>query len=90
MFSGWAVSRDGIASADLWFNNRRYRHRAELVADTSLKDRCPGVPNVGRARFVALFKARPETIRRVTDVQVEITDKKGVKHVLDDRWITWE
>jgi hypothetical protein len=90
MFSAWAVSRDGVVSADLWFNNRTYRHRAQLIHDEPLNARCPGVPNVGRARFIALFKERPEGVRRITDVQVELIDRKGVKHVLDDRWITWD
>ncbi len=89
MFSGWAVSKDGIESVELWFNNRRYRHRPQLIEDDSLEGRCPGVPAVGRTRFIALFKERPDEIHRETDVQVEITDKRGVKHVLDDRWITW-
>lgn len=90
MFSGWAVSKHGIADVQLCFENRRYRVVPHRIVDSSLKDRCPGVPNVERTRFIMLFQRRPAGIRRETDVQVEITDRRGVRHVLDDLWITWD
>jgi hypothetical protein len=90
IFSGWTLSPHGIAAVDLWFDNRTYRHRAQLVPDASLNARCAGNPRVARTRYYAGFDHRPEDIRRDTDVQVEVTDGRGRKTVFDDRWITWE
>ncbi|HEX7810016.1 MAG TPA: hypothetical protein VF608_14875, partial [Thermoanaerobaculia bacterium] len=90
IFSGWVVSRDGIASVDLFFNNRRTRYPAKLQRDPLLDTRCAGVANVSRTRYLAVFDERPKDIARLTDVQVEITDGRGRKTVLDDRWLTWE
>jgi hypothetical protein len=89
-FSGWVVSPNGIASVDFWMNNRTYLHRATLVEDTSLEGRCPGRPDVQRARYLAMFRERPEGVWPETDVQVEVTDRQGRKTVLDDRWVRWE
>lgn len=88
--SGWVVSRNGIRSVDLWFNNRRTRYPAKLQPDAALASRCAGVPNVTRARYLAILYDRPPDIREVTDVQVEVTDAHGRKTVFDDRWITWD
>ncbi|MDQ3283100.1 MAG: hypothetical protein M3Q69_17000 [Acidobacteriota bacterium] len=90
IFSGWTLSPHGIQSVDLWFDNRTYRHRAQLVPDPSLNARCAGDPRVTRTRYWAAFDHRPDAIRRDTDVQVEVTDGRGEKTVFDDRWITWE
>ncbi|HVE71678.1 MAG TPA: hypothetical protein VNI54_09945 [Thermoanaerobaculia bacterium] len=82
---GWAFSPHGIAKVDFWFENRRVRHPARL---TMLNDqRCPGPPAV---RFEAIFARRPEDVREETDVQVEITDRRGATAVLEDRWISWK
>jgi hypothetical protein len=88
-FSGWVVSPHGIASVDFWMNNRTYRHKAQLVEDTSLAGRCPGRRDVARTRYMAMFSERPKGVWEKTDVQVEVTDRRGGKTVLDDRWITW-
>lgn len=90
IFSGWVVSHDGISSVDLWFNNRRTRYSAKLQDDAGLASRCAEVPNVTRARYVAILYDRPPDIREVTDVQVEVTDAHGRRTVFDDRWITWD
>lgn len=90
IFSGWTISPHGIRSVDLWFDNRTYRHRAELVKDQLLDQRCASTPGLTRTRYLALFGERPKGVRRKTDVQVEVTDGRGVKTVFDDRWITWE
>jgi hypothetical protein len=90
IFSGWVVSRSGIRSVDLWFNNRRVKLPAKLQRDEQLEARCAGIPNVTRARFVAVHYDRPPGIREVTDVQVEVTDGNGERTVFDDRWITWD
>jgi hypothetical protein len=37
-----------------------------------------------------VFEQRPAAIRSRTDVQVEVTDGRGVKTVFDDRWFTWD
>jgi hypothetical protein len=82
---GWASSPHGIAKVDFWFENRRVRYPARL---TPLHDRrCPGPPAM---RFEAVFPSRPHDIRRDTDVQVEVTDRRGAKAVFESRWISWE
>ncbi|HUR79549.1 MAG TPA: hypothetical protein VM733_02200 [Thermoanaerobaculia bacterium] len=82
---GWASSPHGIAKVDFWFENRRVRYAARL---TPLNDRrCPGPPAV---RFERDFGMRPENVRRQTDVQVEVTDKRGATAVFEDRWISWK
>ena len=84
-FRGWAFSPHGIARVDLWFANRRVRYPARLMPLTP--ERCPGPPAV---RFEAAFPSRPDGVRRETDVQVEVTDRRGATAVFEDRWITWE
>jgi hypothetical protein len=84
-FRGWASSPDGIASVDLWLNNRQVRRRARLISLPP--ERCPGAPPV---RFELTFPARPGGVWRDTDVQVEVTNGKGQRKVLEDRWIAWE
>lgn len=84
-FRGWASSPDGIATVDLWMNNRQIRHRALLR--TLPPERCPGSPPV---RFALAFPTRPAEVWRQTDVQVEVTDRKGRTKVFADRWIGWE
>ncbi len=81
---GWASSPHGIAKVDFWFENRRVRYPARLIP---LNDRrCPGPPAV---RFERNFSKRPDDVRRETDVQVEVTDKRGGTAVFEDRWISW-
>ena len=89
IFSGWTMSPHGIRSVDLWFDNRTERHRAKLVPDPLLAQRCPG-QHLTRTRYLAEFASRPPGIRRNTDVQVEVTDGRGERTVFDDRWFTWE
>jgi hypothetical protein len=81
-FRGWVSSPNGIASVDLWFENRGVRHRATL---TPLPPQRCGQP----VRFELTFPSRPSNIRRKTDVQVEVIDKRGRTAVLDDRWLPW-
>lgn len=84
-FTGWAASTHGIASVDLWLDNRRVRHRAR-IAPLPVQQ-CPGPPSV---RFEARFDDRPDGVSTKTDVQVEVTDGRGRKTVSEDRWIRWE
>ncbi|HEX6083176.1 MAG TPA: hypothetical protein VF266_01545 [Thermoanaerobaculia bacterium] len=82
---GWASSPHGIAKVDFWFENRRVRYPARL---TPLDERrCPGPPAV---RFERVFPSRPDDIREKTDVQVEVTDRRGATAVFESRWISWE
>lgn len=90
LFAGWVVSRHGIRSVDLWFDNRTFRARANVMPDPNFTTRCAGVPNVTRASFLAEFAKRPDGIRPETDVQVIVTDGRGVQTVFDDRWIRWD
>lgn len=84
-FHGWASSPYGVKRVDLWFDNRGVRYPARIV--TIPYERCPGAPPV---RFELDFPERPRDVRPKTDVQVEITDGRGRKAVLDDRWFSWE
>jgi len=88
IFSGWAISPHGIRSVDLWLNSRRVRYPATL-SPARLEEHCPGNARVTRVRFLGFFKTRPPEIHHDTDVQVEVTDGRGVRTVYDDRWITW-
>jgi hypothetical protein len=88
IFSGWAISPYGIRSVDLWLNSRRVRYPATLTP-ARLEEHCPGNTRVTRVRFLGFFKTRPPEIHQQTDVQVEVTDGRGVRTVYDDRWITW-
>lgn len=85
LFHGWAASPEGVARVDLWFNNRRVRYPARLAALPP--QGCAGAPPV---RFERTFAARPGDVRRDTDVQVEVTDRKGKTTVFENRWISWE
>lgn len=84
-FHGWAASPEGVANVDLWFNNRRVRYPATLVALPP--QRCAGAPPV---RYELAFASRPKGVRARTDVQVEVTDRKGRKRVFESRWIAWQ
>ncbi|HEX8170725.1 MAG TPA: hypothetical protein VF824_09320 [Thermoanaerobaculia bacterium] len=90
IFSGWAISRHGIRSIDLWLDNRRVRQRATLTPDPLLNARCPGDTRVARTRFVVLYTRRPENVGRDTDAQIEVTDGRGVTTSFEDRWVRWE
>ncbi len=84
-FRGWASSPHGIASVDVWFNNRRVKYSAPMR--TLASERCPGPPPVS---YELAFPSRPEDVRIETDVQVEVTDGRGNTAVFPDRWILWE
>ena len=84
-FRGWASSPHGIASVDVWFNNRRVRHRARMTP--LAQERCPGPPAVA---FELTFPSRPGKVWTETDVLVEVTDGRGGKAELEDRWISWK
>lgn len=73
-FSGWARSPHGIRKVELVFENGRVRHRATLL----------------RERFLLVIPERPANIRRDTDVQIEVTDGRGVMTRLHPRWLRWE
>jgi hypothetical protein len=89
LFSGWAMSPHGIQSIDLWFDNRTFRQPAKLMRDPLLELRCPG-EKLARTRYLVELAARPQEVRRKTDVQVEVTDGRGRKTVFEDRWFTWD
>ncbi|MBV8517407.1 MAG: hypothetical protein JO197_08395 [Acidobacteria bacterium] len=90
MFSGWAISPYGIRSVDIYLENRRVHYAAHLGRDAGLDARCPGDERYARKRFVLVLPARPAAVRRDTDVQVDITDERGVTTSLEDRWLRWE
>jgi hypothetical protein len=90
IFSGWAMSPHGIRSIDVWFGNRSMRQRAQLVPDASLNVRCAGDRRMTRTRYLLVINRRPGSLRRETDVQVEVTDGRGNTTLFDQRWLTWE
>lgn len=73
-FSGWAKSPHGVRRVELVFENGRVRHRAHISGE----------------RFLLVLPARPADIRRDTDVQIEVTDGRGVTTRLHPRWLRWE
>ena len=89
LFSGWAMSPWGIRKVDLLFDNGQVRMPAKLIPDPGLSKGLPWYPKTPRPRFVAPFATRPWFIRPDTDVQVEITDGRGHKTLLDGRPLDW-
>jgi hypothetical protein len=88
-FSGWAFSPHGIREVNLLFDNGGVRLPTQLIEDKGLTAGFPWYPNVPRPRFVAPFAERPRSVRRETDVQVEIVDGRGERTLLPAVWIEW-
>lgn len=89
IFSGWTIAPHGVKSVDVYFDNRTVKRTAQLVPDASLDARCPG-RKMHRTRYLLQFGVRPCCVERETDVQVEVTDGRGVKTPFDNRWLTWD
>jgi hypothetical protein len=89
IFSGWTIAPHGVKSVDVFFDNRTVKRAAQLVPDASLEKRCPG-RKMHRTRYLLQFGVRPCCVNRETDVQVEVTDGRGVKTPFDHRWLTWD
>jgi len=89
LFSGWTMSPWGIRNVDFLFDNGQVRVSATLIEDRGVSRGLPWYPQTPRPRFTARFDRRPWFIRSETDVQVEITDGRGKKTVLDGRPIDW-
>jgi hypothetical protein len=89
VFYGWALSPYGIRAVDFLFDNGRVRIPAKLEEDRSLSAGMPFYPRTTHPRYAALFESRPKGVRPVTDVQVEIVDGRGVKTLLEGRFISW-
>ena len=89
LFSGWAMSPWGVRKVVLLFDNGQVRMPTTLLEDRGLSKGLPWYPKTPRPRFVAPFPKRPWFIRPDTDVQVEITDGRGKKTLLDGRPLDW-
>ncbi len=87
-FTGYALSPYGIRAVNLLFNNGALRIPTDLRPDASVSKAYPWYP-VPTPRFMRAFDHRPHGVRRQTDVQVEIIDGRGVRTLLEDRWIDW-
>jgi hypothetical protein len=87
-FSGWALSPYGIRRVDLLFENGSVRSPTSLRPDPHLSMLFHWYP-VPTPRFTVAFERRPAGVSRETDVQVEITDGRGQKTRLEDRWFVW-
>lgn len=87
-FSGFAFSPHGIARVDLLLQNGKVRIPTELLAEPATSALFPWYP-VAKPRFVAAVAKRPPGVETKTDVQVEITDLRGVRTRLEDRWFDW-
>jgi hypothetical protein len=89
LVSGWALSPWGIRKVDLLFDNGQVRYPTTLIEDKGLKGGFPWYPQTTRPRFIALFNSKPSNVRKDTDIQVEITDGRGKRTLLEGRWIDW-
>jgi len=89
LFSGWALSPWGIREVNLLLDNGKVRIPTRLIPDAGVSARFPWYPRTPRPRFVTLVEKRPAGVHFGTDVQVEIVDGRGVRTVLEDRWISW-
>ncbi len=87
LFSGWAISPHGIRGVDLLFENGAVRLPATLRPASPFPDRCRRFPGT---RYLLSVPRRPEGIRAETDVQVEVTDGRGVRTRFEPRWMRWE
>jgi hypothetical protein len=89
LVSGWAFSPWGIRKVDLLFDNGQVRYPTTLLEEKGLKDAFPWYSRTPRPRYVAYFPSRPANVRRDTDIQVEITDGRGQRTLLEGQWIDW-
>lgn len=87
-FSGFAFSPHGVARVDLLLQNGKVRIPTELLAEPATSALFPWYP-VPKPRFVAAVAQRPPGVESKTDVQVEITDGRGARTRLEDRWFDW-
>ncbi len=87
-FSGWALSPYGIHSVELLLENGSVRYQATCRPEPALNAMFPGYP-VPNPRFTFALGERPAGVSEQTDVQAEITDGRGKKTRLDDRWFDW-
>jgi len=88
-FTGWALSPYGVREVWLLLNNGSVRLPTTLSEDRHLSSGFPCYPETSRPRFTALFPRRPDGVRRMTDVKVEIIDGRGGIKRLEPRWIHW-
>jgi hypothetical protein len=88
-FTGYALSPYGVREVNLLFNNGAVRIPTDLRPDASVTKAHPWYP-VPAPRFMRAFERRPPGVRQTTDVQVEIVDGRGVRTLLEDRWIDWK
>jgi len=87
--SGFAFSPYGIREVNLLMNNGAIRIPTRLQDDSALKRTFPWYDATTHPRFVAGFSNRPRGMWKLTDIQVEIIDGRGVRTLLDDRWVGW-
>ena len=90
LFSGFALSPWGIREVNLLIENGTVRLPTHLHADAGVSSRFPWYPRTPHPRFVQLVTKRPPGVHFGTDVQVEIIDGRGVRTLLEDRWISWQ
>jgi hypothetical protein len=87
-FSGFAISPHGVARVDILLANGKVRIPTLLREEPPTTALFPWYPP-SPPRFVAALPKRPEGVEPRTDVQIEITDRRGVKTRLEDRWFEW-
>jgi len=88
-FSGVALSPFGIREVNLLFENGMVRMPATLKPDPQTSRWYRWYDATTKPAFIRQFPARPKNVRQFTDVQVEIIDGRGVRTLLDDRWLDW-
>lgn len=87
-FSGFAISPHGVARVDILLANGKVRIPTQLREEPPTTALFPWYPP-SPPRFVAAVAKRPEGVETKTDVQIEITDRRGVTTRLEDRWFDW-
>lgn len=86
--AGWALSPDGISSAELLLDNGRRRIPMQVTNRGDVQYRFPWYPRVANPGF-DLILGRPEGLPHDTDAQVEVADGKGHRSRFPDILIHW-
>jgi len=88
--TGWALSPNGITSIDVLLHNGMHRYHTGPASRIDVKTRFPWYARIRDPGFTMTFpRKRPHGVPRLTDVQVEIIDGKGLRTRLPDIVINW-
>jgi hypothetical protein len=88
--SGWIVSPHAIRSVDVLMHDARRRFRTDFVDRSDVRHLYPWYPQGHVVGFTTTIPRRPRGVPARTELQVEVTDARGVKTRLPDTLITWQ